>query len=195
MRTRQHSLFESRLFPANMISPYYQILLLWIPHSIILLLFRKTEIRLNLWFLLGKSLVISGAFPATIQFLIFRIIRCITYQNNQNRQQSRSRQPLDSENEKEDPKDQKNITTEEALAIFRGLTSEQTGLSQLLDHYFFYIPEQTEEIMDHRRYAILVYSSVQDRLFLDARFYMTLDGSTIYKQAHSSEDLEIFSLK
>ena len=104
-------------------------------------------------------------------------------------------EPLDSENEKEDPKDQKNITTEEALAIFRGLTSEQTGLSQLLDHYFFYIPEQTEEIMDHRCYAILVYSSVQDRLFLDAKFYMTLDGSTIYKQAHSSEDLEIFYLK
>ena len=103
--------------------------------------------------------------------------------------------PLHSEDEKEDQEDQKNITTEQALTIFRGLTKEQTGLSGLLDSYFFYIPEQTEEIMDHRCYEILVYSNVQGRLFLDARFYMTLDGSTIYKQAHSSEDLEIFSLK
>ncbi len=86
------------------------------------------------------------------------------------------------------------ITPEEALRIFRELTSEQTGLSGTADGYLFYINEELNRVMDTECYTILAYTALDGRLFFEALFYITADGSSIYRKTDATGELEIFSL-
>lgn len=86
------------------------------------------------------------------------------------------------------------ITPDEALHIFRELTVEQTGLAGSSDSYLFYINEELTSVLETDCYTILAYSLSDGRLYFEALFYITSDGSTIYRQTSASDELEIFSL-
>ncbi|MBQ9120247.1 MAG: hypothetical protein IJY09_09390 [Lachnospiraceae bacterium] len=87
------------------------------------------------------------------------------------------------------------IGVDAALQKLLELTPEQAGLSGALSDYYFYALDETEIVHDHLCYHIQAYLPEQQRLLYAAEFYISVDGSKIYRVEDASDgDIEIFSL-
>ncbi len=87
------------------------------------------------------------------------------------------------------------IGAEAALQQLLALSQKQAGLARPLSDYYFYISDSPEIVHNHLCYDIQAFLPEQNRLRYIAQFYITTDGSRIYRTETSSEDgITIFSI-
>lgn len=87
------------------------------------------------------------------------------------------------------------VPPQEVLDRLTKLDAAQTGLHGSMQDYLFYMQDDVTIMNDRLCYNVLVYSSESYRLFYQAQFFITLDGSTVYCQGKASDDIQIFSLQ
>lgn len=86
-------------------------------------------------------------------------------------------------------------TPQEVLERLSRLNAAQTGLAGDMQDYLFYLQDDITIMNDRLCYNVLVYSNQGHRLYYQAQFFITLDGSTVYSQGRTPDDIQIFSLQ
>ncbi len=86
-------------------------------------------------------------------------------------------------------------TPQEVLERLSKLNAAQTGLAGDMQDYLFYLQDDITIMNDRLCYNVLVYSNQGHRLYYQAQFFITLDGSTVYSQGRTPDDIQIFSLQ
>lgn len=88
------------------------------------------------------------------------------------------------------------ISMEEAMQKLMALPSGTSGLSGDMEDYYFYVQDDAVIVSDHLCYSVLAYSELDNRLFFAAQFYITVDGSRIFRQGNPSDDhANLFSIQ
>lgn len=88
------------------------------------------------------------------------------------------------------------ISMEEAMQKLLSLDPRSAVLSGNMEDYYFYVQDGAVIVSDHLCYSILAYSELDNRLFFAAQFYITVDGSSIFRQRSVADNrVVIFSIQ